>query len=160
MKQNKKRKGVSRNVQYCPYCGSRTEFRSADGIYHDNSDNTMLYVCKNYPNCDTYVRVYPGTTVPMGTMANGHLRALRTQAHRYFNQLYTKGIMSRKDAYRWLSNMIGLPMQKTHIGDMGEYYCEIVIQESKKLLDAQKGKRNRRYHSVRNKGGYRNDVNS
>lgn len=107
MKQKKKnRKGVTRSVMYCPYCGSRTELRSADGIYHDNRDNTMLYVCKNYPRCDTYVRVIPGTTQPMGSLANGHLRAMRTEAHRYFNQLYMKGIMTKTEAYQWLSDII------------------------------------------------------
>ena len=161
MKQKKKnRKGVTRSVMYCPYCGSRTELRSADGIYHDNRDKTMLYVCKNYPRCDTYVRVIPGTTQPIGSLANGHLRAMRTEAHRNFNQLYMKGIMTKSEAYQWLSDIIGLPMSKTHIGDMGEYYCELVIQESQKLLQAQKGKRKYGYLLMHNKGGYRNEVDS
>ncbi len=137
MKQKKKRQGVSRNVHYCPYCGARTELRSADGIYHDNRRDVMLYVCKNYPQCDTYVRVVPGTTNPMGTLANGRLRALRTEAHRSFDRLHLKGIMSRQEAYQWLSAITGLPMKHAHIGDMGEYYCDQVIQESKKLMDAQ-----------------------
>lgn len=161
MKQKKKsRKGVTRSVMYCPYCGSRTELRSADGIYHDNRDNTMLYVCKNYPRCDAYVRVVPGTTQPMGSLANGHLRAMRTEAHRYFNQLYMTGIMTKTEAYQWLSDIIGLPMSKTHIGDMGEYYCELVIQESQKLLQAQKGKRKHGYFLMHNRGGYQNEVDT
>ena len=163
-----KRKGVTRSVMYCPYCGGRTELRSADGIYRNNHDRTMLYVCKNYPTCDAYVRVIPGTTEPMGSLANGHLRAMRTEAHRYFNQLYTKGIMTRSEAYRWLSTVIGLPMAKAHIGDMGEYYCELVIQESKKLLEAHKGKgkhassRKRKYgyYLNRHRGGHGNDFDS
>ena len=85
MKQKKNRKGIHKDIMYCPYCGGRTELRSADGIYHDNRDGTMLYVCKNYPRCDTYVRVRPGTMEPIGTLANGRLRSLRTDAHRYFN---------------------------------------------------------------------------
>ena len=106
MKQKKNRKGLAKDIMYCPYCGGRTELRSADGIYHDNRDGTMLYVCKNYPRCDTYVRVRPGTMEPIGTLANGRLRALRTEAHRYFNQLYERGIMSKREAYEWLSQMI------------------------------------------------------
>ena len=76
MKQKKNRKGLAKDIMYCPYCGGRTELRSADGIYHDNRDGTMLYVCKNYPRCDTYVRVRPGTMEPIGTLANGRLRAI------------------------------------------------------------------------------------
>ena len=158
MKQKKARKGLNKDIMYCPYCGGRTELRSADGIYHDNRDGTMLYVCKNYPRCDTYARVRPGTTEPIGTLANGRLRALRTDAHRHFNQLYERGIMSKREAYEWLSQMIGLPMSKTHIGLMGEYYCELVIQESKKLLNANKNS-NKLIH-LRNHGGYRNEINS
>ena len=159
MKQKKNRKGLAKDIMYCPYCGGRTELRSADGIYHDNRDGTMLYVCKNYPRCDTYVRVRPGTMEPIGTLANGRLRALRTEAHRYFNQLYERGIMSKREAYEWLSQMIGLPMSKTHIGMMGEYYCELVIEESKKLLGGTRRQR-KRYYLMNHVGGYRNEINS
>ena len=159
MKQKKNRKGLAKDIMYCPYCGGRTELRSADGIYHDNRDGTMLYVCKNYPRCDTYVRALPGTMEPIGTLANGRLRALRTEAHRSFNQLYEKGVMSKREAYVWLSQMIGLPMSKTHIGQMGEYYCELVIQESKKLLRGTSENRKRHCQTFR-RGGYRNEINS
>lgn len=50
----------------CPYCGSVAILRSAEGIYHSHSKDTMLYVCKKYPICDSYVRVHPGTSIPMG----------------------------------------------------------------------------------------------
>ena len=161
MKKKKKNgKGITRDVTYCPYCGSRTELRSADGIYHDNHDNTMLYVCRNYPRCDAYVRVIPGTTKPMGTMANGKLRAMRTEAHRYFNQLYIRGIMTKTEAYQWLSDTIGLPLSKSHIGDMGEYYCELVVRESQKLLNAQKGKKKNGYYLMRSRGGHCHETNT
>ena len=116
-------------------------------------------VCKNNPRCDTYVRVRPGTMEPIGTLANGRLRALRTEAHRYFNQLYERGIMSKREAYEWLSQMIGLPMSKTHIGMMGEYYCELVIEESKKLLGGTRRQR-KGYYLMNHVGGYRNEINS
>lgn len=57
------------------------------------------------------------------------------------------------------SQMLGLPMSKTHIGLMGEYYCELVIQESKKLLGAS----NRNRHQIQfrgHTGGYRNEINT
>ena len=57
----KRRKGFNQSTVRCPYCGSPAVLRSADGIYRDNSKNTMLYVCKNYPACDSYVRVHTGT---------------------------------------------------------------------------------------------------
>ena len=78
----------------CPYCGSPAILRSADGIYINNSKKTMLYVCKKYPLCDSYVRVHPGTNIPMGTLANGTLRRLRREAHKKFDQLHKLGLMT------------------------------------------------------------------
>lgn len=119
----------------CPYCGSPIVLRSADGIYRDNSADTMLYVCSKYPACDAYVRVLHGTRTPVGTLANGSLRALRREAHQYFDRLYLTGIMSRKEAYEWLAGMLQAPLSQTHIGYLGEYYCRQVIEESKRMLE-------------------------
>jgi ribosomal protein L37AE/L43A len=119
----------------CPYCGSHTILRSADGIYKSNGAGTMLYVCSKYPACDAYVRVLPGTTIPVGSLANGNLRALRLEAHHYFDRIYQTGIMSRDEAYEWLSDVLQTPLSQSHIGLMGEYYCRQVINECKKLFD-------------------------
>ena len=125
----------------CPYCGSTAILRSADGIYLNNSKNTMLYVCKRYPICDAYVRVLPGTTIPLGTMADGRLRRLRTEAHRSFDQLHYRGLMSKSDAYKWLADISSTPLSEAHIGCFGEYNCRKVIAESNKLLSAQDRRR-------------------
>lgn len=94
----KKRKRPMR----CPYCGATVVYRSADGIYQNNKNGAMLYVCSRYPECDAYVRVQPGTTIPLGTLANGDLRALRRETHHYFDRLYTSGwIPSRKPITGW-----------------------------------------------------------
>ena len=92
MKKKKKRKGMKDRAMRCPYCGSTVIYRSAEGIYRDNSRGTMLYVCSNYPECDAYVRTHAGTRIPVGTMANHELRNLRNTAHHYFDQLYRSGI--------------------------------------------------------------------
>ena len=130
----KKSKRKNNNQMRCPYCGAAAVLRSADGIYYDNSRNVMLYVCSNYPQCDAYVRVHPGTNKSVGTMANHALRALRNEAHRYFDRLHKEGIMTKQEAYYWLANLISAPLSEAHIGYLGEYYCALVIEESKKLL--------------------------
>ncbi len=119
----------------CPYCGSTVILRSAEGIYRDNPNDTMLYVCSKYPECDTYIRVQPGTKRAMGSLANGGLRALRREAHQYFDRLHLSGVMSRKEAYEWLAGVLQSPMSQTHIGYLGEYYCRQVIAESRKLME-------------------------
>jgi ssDNA-binding Zn-finger/Zn-ribbon topoisomerase 1 len=119
----------------CPYCGSPIIFRSADGIYKDNSHETMLYACSRYPECDAYVRVSPGTKTAIGSMANGVLRALRREAHEHFDRLHLSGLMTRREAYEWLANMLQAPLSHAHIGHLGEYYCREVIVWSKRMLE-------------------------
>ena len=84
--------------------------------------------------CDAYVRVHPGTKKPVGTMANGKLRAMRSTAHRYFDMIHKSGLMTKNEAYQWLAYKVCAPLSQAHIGLMGEYYCQQVIDESKKLL--------------------------
>ena len=134
MKNKKKRKGVTNYAPRCPYCGSTTVYRSATGIYAENPDDVMLYVCTNYPACDAYIRTQKGTAIPIGQMANGKLRALRTDAHRLFNQLYLKGYMPKQTAYGWLSSVLGVPKDKAHIAQLSEMQCELVIRETKKQI--------------------------
>ena len=134
MKNKKKRKGVINYAPRCPYCGSTTVYRSATGIYADNPDNVMLYVCKRYPVCDAYIRTQKGTAIPIGIMANGKLRSLRTDAHKLFDQLHLKHYMSKNTSYAWLGSILGVPYRKAHIGLLSEMQCELVIRETKKLL--------------------------
>ena len=50
-----------------------------------------------------------------------------------FNKLYESGMMSKDEAYRWLALITYSPQTYAHIGNMGEYYCKVVIDESRKL---------------------------
>ena len=128
----------------CPYCGSTVVYRSADGIYYDNSKGMMLYVCSHYPQCDAYVRVHAGTRIPVGSLANHELRTLRRTAHQYFDQLHQSWYMSKQDAYQWLADLISAPLSEAHIGHLGEYYCKQVIEESRRLMDQYRGRKNKK----------------
>lgn len=131
----KKRKGINYTAMKCPYCGGSVTYRSADGIYRENPRGVMLYVCSRYPSCDAYVRVHEGTTIPVGSLANGELRALRREAHQWFDRLYREGVMTKDDAYEWLSELLSAPRSQAHIGYLGEYRCRQVIAESRKLVE-------------------------
>jgi len=130
-----KKKKTGTEKMRCPYCRSPVVLRSANGIYKENSSDTKLYICSRYPKCDAYVRVQQGTKTPLGSMANGELRALRLEAHRAFDQIHRTGLMSKQDAYAWLSDILSAPMSHAHIGYLGEYYCKLVIKESKQFID-------------------------
>ena len=72
-------------------------------------------------------------------LANHELRTLRRTAHYYFDQLYKTGRMTRQESYRWLVDKICVPLKDAHIGHLGEYYCKLVIQDSRRLLRAWHG---------------------
>ena len=40
--------------------------RPASEIYHDAKSDRKLYVCHNYPACNTYVAAHPNTDKPIG----------------------------------------------------------------------------------------------
>lgn len=81
MKKRKTRAQRSKSFR-CPHCGAAMILRPASEIYHDVKSDRKLYVCHNYPACNTYVAAHPNTDKPMGVPANGDLRNLRIQAHR------------------------------------------------------------------------------
>ena len=114
-----KRKNIPKR---CPYCGGKVQLKSADGIYKENSKGIMLYVCSNYPECDAYVRTHAGTSIPAGIMANRTLRKLRIAAHKNFDIICKNGIMSKRDLYLWLANLLNIPLSQAHISFLGEYY--------------------------------------
>jgi hypothetical protein len=113
---------------------SNAVVRPAADIYGDPSNHGELYVCSNYPRCQSYVGIHPGTMIPMGTLANGDLRNLRIKAHRTFDRIWQNKIMSRDSAYRWMADYFGLRLQDAHIGMFGEYRCSELIKECERIL--------------------------
>lgn len=113
----------------CPYCHIPTEFKNSIEIY--GVDYGMIYYC---PKCRAYVGVHKGTNKAKGRLANAELRRCKIKAHLYFDQIYKRGIMKRTDAYKWLSDQLGLPLEFTHIGMFNPETCAKVVEVSQKLL--------------------------
>lgn len=114
----------------CPYCGSQAFLRPASVLKkHDPKyANEKFYVCARYPFCDSYVRAHADSQLPMGTLANKALRRKRRDAHIALQSLLDSGLMTRKEAYRWLQVQMGLPADEAHIGKFSERRCEEVIR--------------------------------
>lgn len=108
--------------------------RPASEICHDAKSDRKLYVCHNYPACNTYVAAHPNTDKPMGVPANGDLRNLRIQAHRKFDLIWKNGIMTREEAYRWFADSFGLSLRDAHIGMCSEYRCRELIRLCTEVL--------------------------
>lgn len=118
----------------CPYCGSTAVLRKAEYVYGKDTNEEHLYVCSRYPTCNSYVGVHSGTLIPKGSLANGDLRHKRIEAHKVFSQIWLKGIMSKKQAYRWMRYVFGLSSEQAHIGNYSLYYCEALIRACQEVL--------------------------
>lgn len=113
----------------CPYCHVPTEYKNSIEVY--GVDYGMIYCC---PQCGAYVGVHKGTDRAKGRLANAELRRCKIEAHRYFDELYKRGLMTRREAYKWLSDQLGLPPEYTHIGMFNPETCAKVVDVSKKYL--------------------------
>lgn len=117
-----------RNASVCPYCQETSELRRADEVYGPKARAGYWYVCPGYPDCDSYVGVQKGTTIPLGSMANACFRAKRRAAHEAFDRLWKEGGMSRNEAYRWLGKALLLTSGQAHIARFTESQCDLFIR--------------------------------
>ena len=139
MKLKKKNKQIS-----CPYCGRKAVLKPGSYLFGDDAAIKHLYVCSGYPACDAYVRAHDHSLEPMGSLANDVLRKLRMQAHAAFDDIWRRGIMNRRDAYRWLQDTLCLSRDQAHIGQFSDYMCQQVIRNSRKVLTNNKQRRKAR----------------
>ncbi len=131
----KKKPKNSRKPMRCPYCGSAMTLRPASDVYGNTQKDNWLYVCNSYPRCVAYVGTHPGTKMPLGVPADGHLRNLRIRAHKVFDQIWQNGVMSRDQAYRWMADLFSLPLGDAHIASFSEYRCTALIGKCEEVLD-------------------------
>lgn len=111
----------------CRYCGSSVVFTSNAEIYGKEYGNGKCYLCRN---CKAFVGVHTGTNIPLGTLANDELRKARKQAHNLFDKLWKEPtrIMTRFNAYKWLSKKMNLKQSDTHIALFEIEQCKTVIE--------------------------------
>lgn len=118
----------------CPYCGRTAVLQKGSYVYGDKAKEEYLYVCSNYPACNSYVGVHAGTKIPKGTLANSELRNKRIRTHKVFDLLWKKNVMSKKEAYRWMEYKMGLPKNTGHIANFSDYRCEELMRICKNVL--------------------------
>ena len=120
----------------CQYCGSQAFLRPASVLNKKEKaeESAMFYVCARYPVCDAYVTAHNGTLLPMGTLANRQLRQKRRAAHAAFNQLWQSKLMTRKEAYRWLQNQLGIAAEDAHIAKFMDYRCDETIRLCERFM--------------------------
>lgn len=121
----------------CPYCGAKAQLRPASVVRPQADPEEAVYVCARYPACDAYVAAHRTSRLPMGTLADRPLRRIRREAHISLNRLWESGLMTKKEAYRWLQVQLGLPESETHIARFSEFRCRQVITLCNQFTGAQ-----------------------
>lgn len=133
-----KRKKKEKLKVICPYCGAHAVLRDAGFVYGEGALVEKLYVCFNYPACDSYVGVFHDSDVPKGTLANSELRNKRIRAHRSFDAIWKKGIMTRGQTYQWMQHKFSLTKKQAHIGYFSDYMCEELMRACEEVLELTK----------------------
>lgn len=114
----------------CCYCNNPTKFYKDSSVVYGR-DFGPIYACLE---CKAWVGCHPGTYKPLGRVATKKLRSLKSEAHKYFDKIFTYKIMKRTKAYKWLSEQLGIPKKYTHIGMFGEETCKRVVTICKDFL--------------------------
>lgn len=117
----------------CPYCGAEIFLKENDFIYKKRINKGYVYVCGNYPQCNSYVGTHSDKK-PLGRLANKSLRNYKKTAHLYFDTIwrYKKNVLkdykARGKAYKWLASVMSKKAKDAHIGHFNE-------EETKKVID-------------------------
>ena len=117
----------------CPYCGKQAKLVTGYHIYRAHRPDLnekwfwLCTPCKAYVGCIGY------STEPLGTLANYETRKERKRAHEMFDPLWKSknSRMSRTEAYKWLSNKLGLTTEECHIGKFDAATCRKVVETVK-----------------------------
>jgi hypothetical protein len=115
-------------VVSCPYCGDPAVLTSSTEVYQGR-DFGLIWLCRP---CQAWVGVHRNSpkAAPLGRLANLSLRRAKMKAHAAFDPLWKadKAFGSRRQAYEWLSDAMGLPYSQTHIGMFDESQCAVVVE--------------------------------
>ena len=105
----------------CPYCGKQAKLIDSIEVYKTKSYGP-IYLCKCVEGW-AYVGINKKTGKPLGSLADSSLRLMRKQAHNLFDKLWKDGIMTRSDAYSWLSKELVINKNDCHIGMFDDELC-------------------------------------
>jgi hypothetical protein len=135
------------NGQICQYCNCETKLVVGDEVYPDWSKVTprrkfldkKYYVCVK--NNDHFVGTYADNVTSLGRVADKELRQLKNKGHNAFDPLWKEKIYfeSQPEAYKWLSEMMNLPLEHTHFGMFTVEQCIMAIEYCENLKQSNKG---------------------
>ena len=112
----------------CDYCGKPARLVDSAIVY--GKSYGPIWYCEG---CKAWVGCHRDTTKPLGRLANAELRKMKRIAHAMFDPIWRgKTAFTRRAAYEWLAEEMGLPVEETHIGMFDVEQCEKCIEICKK----------------------------
>ena len=120
LRQRRRKGGVPLEIPtICRYCGGAVRLVSASKVYGPAAaarlgiERQSFYQCQN---CNARVGCHPGSTRPLGNLANEALRMKRMETHHVFDSFWKERGMSRTQAYKWMAKKMRLSEELAHIG--------------------------------------------
>lgn len=110
----------------CDYCKNPAERVTGKEVYPHRPDLAGKIIYRCVP-CDAWVGCHPGSAVPLGRLADRHLRKWKMTAHAHFDPMWKKGKMRRAQAYAWLAEALGIKATDCHIGMFDVEMCKAVV---------------------------------
>ena len=108
----------------CPYCFKDAALASGREVYPHRPDLHLkpFYLCQP---CRAWVGCHPGTTKPLGRLADAKLRSAKMRVHAAFDPHWkgTKNI-TRGRCYRRLARDLGIAETDCHVGMFDLETCE------------------------------------
>jgi hypothetical protein len=111
----------------CPECGSPLVLKVAK--------YGKFYGCSQwrFTGCTGSHGAHQESGKPMGIPAKQEVKEARQRAHRAFDELWTTGRMSRKQAYAWMQKVLGMTKRDAHVAKFDLAQCERLILEVHRL---------------------------
>ena len=88
------------------------------------------------PTCRALVSCHHGTKNPVGYMALGSLRAMRSMCHKVFDLLWcnSDSPFARQSAYYWMADILKIPREDANISKLTHEQILIVMEASRLQL--------------------------
>ena len=113
----------------CRYCGGAVRLVSASKVYGPAAAARLGIERQSfYQNCNARVGCHPGSTRPLGNLANEALRMKRMETHHVFDSFWKERGMSRTQAYKWMAKKMRLSEELAHIGGFEIDRCQKLIK--------------------------------
>lgn len=113
----------------CPYCGEAARLVTGRELYPHRPDlrSKRFWMCGP---CEAWVGCHENSPrhAPLGRLANAELRALKSRVHAAFDPLWQRRLMTRRQAYRWLADALGIALNECHVGMFDPERCRRALE--------------------------------